>query len=149
MWLDNLKELKKQKNVSAKQIADGTNLPERTVARIFSGDTDNPYVDTLFRIVTFLGGSLDEILTDSKAVVASKDMLTMQETIDRLTAELDGMNTELVMLTNENNINKDKVAVLSAENDLLKLKLEHKEEIIALQKELIAEHHFYAQHKEG
>ena len=47
MWLDNIKELKKAKGMSAKQIAEATKLPERTVTRIFSGDTDNPYVDTL------------------------------------------------------------------------------------------------------
>lgn len=47
MWLDNLKELKKRTGMSTKQIADKTNLPERTVTRIFGGDTDNPYVDTL------------------------------------------------------------------------------------------------------
>ena len=69
MWLDNLKELKKQTRMSIKQIAEQTNLPERTVNRIFSGDTDNPYVDTLHRIVTVLGGSLDDILADTKVVL--------------------------------------------------------------------------------
>ena len=36
MWLDNIKELKKKTGLSAKQIAEKTNLPERTVARVFS-----------------------------------------------------------------------------------------------------------------
>ena len=64
MWLENLKDLKKRTGMSSKQIAERTNLPERTVNRIFSGDTDSPYVDTLHRIVTVLGGSLDDILAE-------------------------------------------------------------------------------------
>lgn len=125
MWLDNLKELKKEKGMSAKQIAEATNLPERTVNRIFSGDTDNPYVDTLHRIVTVLGGSLDGILADTKVVVGGSDLITLQADVDRLNGELAIASAEVAML-------KDKVAVLTAENDILRLKLEHKEEIIAL-----------------
>ena len=111
--------------MSAKQIADMANLPERTVARIFSGDTPNPYVDTLYRIVVVLDGSLDDVLADSKTVVGNKNLKTLQEEVDRLTAEcaeLQEQNAEL----------KDKVVTLTAENDSLRMKLEHKEEIIAL-----------------
>ncbi len=125
MWLDNLKELKKTKGMSSKQIAEATNLPERTVARIFSGDTPNPYVDTLYRIVVVLGGSLDDVLSDSKAVVGSKNLIALQEEVDRL-------NTENATLKDENGALKDEVAALRAENVMLRLKLEHKEEIIAL-----------------
>ena len=127
MWLNNLKELKKEKGMTVKQIAEMTNLPERTVKRIFSGDTDNPYVDTLHRIVTVLGGSLDGILADTKVVVGGSDLITLQADVDRLNGELAIASAEIAML-------KDKVAVLTAESDILRLKLEHKEEIIALHK---------------
>ena len=132
MWLDNLKELKKAKGMSRKQISDATNLPERTVTRIFSGDTDNPYVDTLHRIVSVLDGSLDDVLADSKTVVGSKNLATLQEEIDRLSAETDALKTELSIANTENKVLKDKIGTLTAENDLLRLKLEHKEEIITL-----------------
>jgi transcriptional regulator with XRE-family HTH domain len=125
MWLDNIKELKKAKGMSTKQIADATKLPERTVTRIFSGDTDNPYVDTLHRIVTVLGGSLDDILADTKVVVGDANLVTLQENVDVVTAERD-------LIIAENAILKDKVATLTAENDMLKMQLKHKEEIIAL-----------------
>lgn len=132
MWLDNLKELKKEKGMSSKQIAEKTNLPERTVIRIFSGDTDNPYVDTLRRIVAVLGGSLDDIFAESKIVVASQDLVAAQDEVGRLTKDIERLNTELALLTTENTILKDKNNTLSSEIDLLRLKLEHKEEIIAL-----------------
>lgn len=125
MWLDNLKELKKKTGMSSKQIAEKTNLPERTVIRIFSGDTDNPYVDTLRRIVAVLGGSLDDIFAESKTIVGGQDLVAAQAEVDRLTAEV-------AILTAENAVLKDKVSTLTAESDLLRLKLEHKEEIISL-----------------
>ena len=132
MWLDNLKELKTSTGMSFKQIAEMTNLPERTVARIFSGDTDNPYVDTLHRIVSVLGGSLDSILADSKAVVGNTNLSVLQEDIDRLNSEVDRLTRELSLLSAENNVLKNKLNALSSENDLLHIKLEHKEEIISL-----------------
>lgn len=132
MWLDHLKELKKEKGMSSKQIAEKTNLPERTVIRIFAGDTDNPYVDTLRRIVAVLGGSLDDLFAESKIVVASQDLVAAQEEVNRLNQETERLNTEIALLTTENTILKDKNVTLSSEVDLLRLKLEHKEEIIAL-----------------
>ncbi len=125
MWLDNLKELKKEKGMSVKQIAEATSLPERTVTRIFSGDTDNPYVDTLHRIVTVLGGSLDAIFADTKAVVGNADLTALQSEIEALKAENARLKGENMDLKEENTSSK-------AEISILKLKLEHKEEIIAL-----------------
>lgn len=125
MWLDNLKELKRTTGMTTKQIAEKTNLPERTVARIFSGETENPYVDTLLRIVAILGGSLDELFAESKIVVGNHNLAALQE-------ELDALKAEMGIISAENAVLKDKVATLSAENDLLRLRLEHKEEIISL-----------------
>lgn len=125
MWLDTLKELKKSKGLSSKQIAEMTNLPERTVSRVFSGDTPNPYADTLYRIVSVLGGSLDDILADSKAVVGSKTLATVQNELDQATAEL-------MLVKAENTVLNDKAKALETENELLKLKLAHKEELLAL-----------------
>ena len=89
MWLDNLKDLKKRSGMSAKQIAEKTNLPERTVSRIFSGDTDNPYVDTLRRIVAVLDGSLDDLFAESKIIVASQDLVAAQDEISRITKDVE------------------------------------------------------------
>ena len=125
MWLDKLKELKKMKGMSSKQIAEATNLPERTVVRIFSGDTDNPYVDTLRRIVGVLDGSLDDIFAEGSAVVGNKNLKMLQDELDVTKAERD-------MLVAEASISKDKIAALTAENDLLKMQLKYKDEIISL-----------------
>ena len=135
MWLDNLKELKKEKGMSSKQIAEMTNLPERTVSRIFSGETPNPYVDTLYRIVIILGGSLDDVLANSKTVVGNTNLAALQTDVDRLTAENE-------LLTAENAMLNTKIAALENETTILRLKLDHKEEIISL-------HNYYSKLKSG
>ena len=129
MWLDNLKELKKKSGMSAKQIAEATNLPERTVTRIFSGDTENPYMDTLRRIVAVLGGSLDDLFAESKMRVADTNLIALQ-------AEYASLQAENVTL-------KDKLVTLEADLDRLRLTLAHKEKILSLQDEIIRLHKTY------
>ena len=124
-WLKNLKDLKIKKGLSSKQIAEKTNLPERTVVRIFSGDTDNPYVDTLHRIVSVLGGSLDDILADTKVVVGDKALVDLKENVDVVTAERD-------ILKAENAILKEKVSTLEKQLELVSMQLKHKEELLAV-----------------
>lgn len=134
MWLNNLKELKKNKGMSVKQIADKTNLPERTVSRIFSGDTDNPYVDTLHRIVTALGGSLDDILADTKVVVATESFVEVKESANVIEAQRD-------LVFAENEMLKAKNAAQATEIELLTKELKHKDELLAL-------HNYYKAHIE-
>lgn len=135
MWLDRLKELKKETGMSLNQIADMTGLPDKTIDRIFSGRTNNPYVDTLHRIVSVLGGSLDDLLADTKVVVGTEKLATLQESIDATTAELDMLKAEIAVL-------RDKVTTLTAENDLLRIKLELKEEMLAI-------HNYYIRRKDN
>jgi transcriptional regulator with XRE-family HTH domain len=125
MWLENLKELKKKTGMSSKQIAEKTNLPERTVTRILSGETDHPYVDTVFIIVTALGGTLNDIFADTKVIVATDELVEIKENVDVVEAERD-----LTLVENE--MLKTKVAALTTEIELLKKELQHKEELLAL-----------------
>ena len=125
MWLDRLIELKKQAGMSTKQIAEGTLMPERTITRIFHGETDSPTITTLIPIINFLGGSFDEIFADTKAVVSDHSIVTLQENVDAIAAERDLVIAENAML-------KEKVCVLTTENELLKREIMHKDELLAL-----------------
>lgn len=124
MWLDNLKELKKKSGMSSKQIAEGTLMPERTISRIFTGETDSPTITTLIPIINFLGGSFDEIFADTKAIVGDKTLATLQADIAVITAERDSIAAENKILT-------DKVAVQTKEIELLNIKLMYTEKILA------------------
>ena len=113
--------------------SDATSLPERTVTRIFSGDTHNPYIDTLHRIVTALGGSLNDILSDTKMVVGEENLAELRESVEAVTVERDFYKAETEVLRKE-------IANLTTENKTLHLELKYKDEIIAL-------HNYYSKLK--
>ena len=125
MWLENLKELKKAKGMTCKQIADATKIPESTIKRIFSGDTDNPYVDTVRRIAIALDSTLDEIFAETKVVVATETLAEVKENTEVVEAERDLVLAELEML-------RAKTTAQEAEIMLLKERLQHKDELLAV-----------------
>jgi transcriptional regulator with XRE-family HTH domain len=132
MWLENLRELKAKKGLTNKQIAEKERLTERTVSRIFSGETDCPSADILYKIARALGGSLDAILADTGAVVGGPDLAELQAEVDRLNGEMTQLTSELTLANAELAVLRDKANTLSAENEVLRLKLEHKDELLAL-----------------
>ena len=134
MWLENLKELKKNKGMTSKQISDATGIPESTIKRIFAGDTDNPYVFTIRDIVKVLGGSLDQVLADTNVVLAPPSIAEVKETADVAEAQRD-------LLAVKNDMLEAKITALTTENELLKKELQHKEELLAL-------HNYYKTHIE-
>ena len=123
MWLDKLKEIKNKTNLSTKDISVKTGINEKTIARIFSGDTDNPFMTTLIPICATLNCSLDDIFVDTKVVVGTEKLAELQEHVDSLKNEL--------------NLIKHKHNALIAENEILRMQLKHKEE------ELSAIYDFY------
>ena len=131
MWLDNLLEIKKEKNMSTKTLAERSNLPEKTVTRILSGRTINPYIDTLDRIATALGCTTSDILAGTKAVVGDSNLSTLQDNLNTITAEKETITAERDMLLADNVILKDKVTALTSEIELLKMQIMYKDKIIA------------------
>ena len=125
MWREKLIALKNTSGMRTKEIAEKAKLSEKTVSRILSGETDRPYMDNLYDIVFALGGSLDDLFSEgSRAQLASTELITVQNKADRLAEE----NANL----------QSKLNALTAENDRLRLTLEHKEEIIRHKAEIIS-----------
>lgn len=127
MWLENLKELKKNSKMSTKQIAEASGIPESTVKRIFSGETDNPYVDTLHRIVDVMGSSLNDIFADTGAVVATARLVEVKETAsaaeaerNQIAAENEALKKQVLELTTEVAVLRDKVEAFRNRIDDLK-----------------------------
>lgn len=125
MWLDNLKELKKNKGMTCKQIADATKIPESTIKCIFSGDTDNPYVDTVRRIAIALDSTLDEIFAETRVVVATETLAEVKENTEVMEAEKEVIEIKNDML-------EAKIAAMTMEIELLKKEIQHKDELLAL-----------------
>lgn len=60
-YLEKLKALKEDKDLTNSEIAKLSNLPLATITRIFNGSTPNPTFETFTQIAIALGASLDEI----------------------------------------------------------------------------------------
>ena len=60
MNAEDLKRMKEERKLTTKQISELSGLPESTISRILSGQTDNPSFDTICSLVRAMGGSLDE-----------------------------------------------------------------------------------------
>lgn len=56
-----LKYLKTNGNFSWHDISVSSGLPEATIRKIFSGETADPRFETVVRLVSAMGGSLDKI----------------------------------------------------------------------------------------
>jgi transcriptional regulator with XRE-family HTH domain len=132
MWVENLKELKKKANLSSKQIAEKTKLPERTVVRIIAGETDHPRIDTLYNIVTALGGTLNDIFADTNVIVATEKLVEIKDNVDVVEAEKDIVLAENNTLIAENSNLKDQIKTLNAKIELLEMKIAHKDELLSL-----------------
>lgn len=133
MWLDNLKELRiKAGNPSDKVIAEKSRVAVRTVTRIFSGEIKSPYAETIDYIVDALGFTMNDVYSHTKIVIGDEKLCELTEQVENVTAELDTVAAEQEMLIAENNVLKQKIAAQETELALLRMKLEHKEEIIAL-----------------
>lgn len=124
MLLNNLKRLKEASKMTYEQIAEESKTPLSTVKRIFTGDCE-PLASTLYRIVTVLGGSLDEVLADTNIVLSPKTLVEVQKNAEAIEAERDLVLDELSRL-------RAKTAEQETEILLLKEKLQHKEEILSL-----------------
>lgn len=124
MLLDNLKELKKVSNMTYEEIAVASMTPESTVKRIFAGKCE-PLASTLYRIVRALGGSLDDILADTNIVLSPKTLAEVTESAEVAEAERDLLLAELEML-------RAKTSAQETEIALLKERLQHKDELLAV-----------------
>lgn len=131
MWRDRILEAKKAKGIATKSMADYSHMTEKTVARILSGETQNPYVDNVIVLGASVGLTPSEIFSESGLVVGDQNLAAMQAEVDLLTATLEAIKEELTALRSE-------LAAITAERDILQLKLDHKEELIKHKDEILA-----------
>ena len=140
MYHEILEEARKRLGYSYKYVAEESKTSEKTVTRLLTGATKAAPIDTVYRIASVLNLTLDDLFAESMSVIGGKHYIALQEENEALTKEVERLNAELTLVNAELAVLKDKVVTLSAESDLLRLKLEYKEEIIAL-------HNYYIKFK--
>ena len=86
-----LNTLKNQGNFTTETIAKMSGVPEGTVKNILSGKTEDPRFETVYALVTAMGGSLDAIsaaASTSKVDVEGNSVITLKETYDQRLQEI-------------------------------------------------------------
>lgn len=133
MWLDNLKEMKKKSGMTSQQISDKSRIPLRTINRIFAGESDHPYADTLDLIVKAMGDyDLGDLFSDTNVVIATESIVEVKEVVEELEAEQD-------TLLSDNQALRDELIAKEAElqalrDELTRRESQHKDELIELVK---------------
>ena len=130
MWRDRILEAKKEKGISTKHIAEYSHLSEKTVTRMLTDKTSAPYIDNVITVGASVGLNPRELFDETGLVVGEQNLAVMQ-------AELERLKGELAELKENAEGYKRKVSELTVENDLIRLKLEHKEELVKHKDDII------------
>ena len=148
MWKDRIIQEKERLRMSTKTIAEHTNghLPERTIARILSGETENPRIDTIIELGEAVGLTPKELFADTNVVVATESLVATSETLAQTTETLTEVKNVLEEVKEtaclseaersqtaaETNVLKDKIAELTKEVELLRAQIKQKDNILKL-----------------
>ena len=133
LWLQNLLVYyEKAGSPPIKEVAEKARVASRTVTRLFNGEIKSPFADTLDSVCHAIGCTLNDIFSDAKVVISDTSLCELKEQVEVVTADLDAVSAEHDMAVAENAILKSRISSLTAEIDLLRMQLQHKEEIIAL-----------------
>lgn len=132
MWREKIIEAKKAKNITTKIMSEKVRLPEQTIARILSGKTATPRIDTVLDLGAAVGLTPRELFSETTSVLGDENLIVLQEKLDQANVALSALQAEIASISEENTNLKVQNVTLQAENDLLRIKLEHKEEIISL-----------------
>ena len=149
MWRERIIETRKAKGITIKMMAERTpsHLTVETITRILNEKTDDPRITTVLKLGESVGLSPWELFAETADLIAYQGFLALQAEVDTLRSEKEALVTENDRLKNESKDLKDKVTALEAEVDRLRLTLAHKDEIMALQKEIIDLHKNYTPQK--
>lgn len=131
-WLINLIDFKNTAKMTSKQIAEQENLAEKSVSNVFSGKSKSPSVNLIRRIIHAISGSWREVFEESGAVIGGQDLAALQAEVIRLSEENATLTSDLNSIKLELAEKSKEAFSLAAENELLRVKLELKEEILSV-----------------
>lgn len=142
----------KEMGVNDKWIVAKTGLSESTVTRITGGKKDSFTTSSLARVCYVLDLSTDEVLSEANMILGGrryKDIVDANEKLKSdmanlvancaeekaaIQSDLDQARAEIELIKAQLTASDVKYAALAAENELLRVKLELKDEIIATHK---------------
>lgn len=117
--LANLKALKLKLGLSSSKIAEKANQAERSVSRLFSGESDDPGVILVGAVIDALGTTWADVSGET----GDRPLAKLLTDVEEMTAELDRLQQENEALRIMN-------ATLVQENNTQRLELKHKDELL-------------------
>lgn len=117
--LANLKALKLKKGISSSKIAEKANQAERSVSRVFSGESDDPGILLVGAIIDTLGTTWADVAGET----GDRSLAELLADVEKMTAELDRLQKENAVLRAMN-------SALATENDSQRRDLKHKDELL-------------------
>ena len=111
MVKDYLNSLKTQGNFSWSELSKLSGLPDTTIRKVFSGETADPRFETVAKLVTAMGGSMNDIIAKPKEEeLEATAIIAIREVYEARIDDLKTSSTELI-----NTLRRDKkyLAVIS------------------------------------
>ena len=100
-----LTTLKNKGNFSWSDLSNMSGLPDATIRKIFSGETADPRLETVVKLVTAMGGSMDELVNGEKeGEVEMNAILAVKEVYESRIADIKASYIEHI-----NSLKKDKL----------------------------------------
>ena len=97
MVRDYLVSLKNKGNFSWTDLSEMSGLPDTTIRKIFSGETADPRFETVVRLVSAMGGSLDDILgKKEEEKIEINAILALKDTYELRISEMKLSSSELI-----------------------------------------------------
>lgn len=132
MWLDKIIDAKKKQNITTKMMADRSRIPEQTITRILTKKTEFPRIDTVLDLGASVGLTARDLFDETTSVVGDKSITTLQEELDRVNAAFAALQSDMTAISTDYAMLKSTNDDLRHENDILRIKLECKDELIRL-----------------
>lgn len=119
MIKDSLNALKSKAGITCSEWSKLSNVPEGTIRKILSGETPDPRFDSIFKLVSSVGGSMDDIIgvkkgseIENNAVIVLKE--AYESRIEALRERIDDAEKHAKAERRDKNILAIAVAVLVA-----------------------------------
>lgn len=132
MWLDKIIEEKRKKNITTKMMAEKSRIPEQTITRILTKKTEFPRIDTVLDLGASVGLTARDLFDETTSVIGDKSITTLQEELDRVNAAFAALQSDMTAISTDYAMLKSTNDDLRHENDILRIKLECKDELIRL-----------------
>lgn len=112
-----LNALKTKAGITCAEWSNLSGIPEGTIRKILSGDTADPRLETVLKLVASVGGSMDDLAGSKKeAEIENKAVLVLKDTYE---ARIEALNDRIEALRERNEDTKKYAASLHRDKNIL------------------------------